>query len=285
MRTAFLPPSVVLSVALFGGCSPAKLPADSAPTGDFGDDGAPPPGPTPTDPPAADGDAGVPTPAGEGASTSDDSGVGAVGLDAAPVLEGSSPAPPAGPPFDAGEAGVCGAPPGAGDLIVTELMIESVAGAGDHGEWLEVASTVGCALDLRGLQGSAPTAGKVRTFDIADDLWLAGYGTFVVADSSNSAINHSLPGTVVTWSGQPGDVLRNKGGTVTLERAGTLVDSVTYPSMALVAGVSVAFPSDCPAGRRPDWTAWQPSVGSWFPGFFGTPNAPNDDVSCSVPSP
>ena len=32
--------------------------------------------------------------------------------------------------------------------------------------------------------------------------------------------------------GQPGDVLRNKGGTVTLLLAGTMIDSVTFPNTA-----------------------------------------------------
>jgi hypothetical protein len=184
------------------------------------------------------------------------------------------------PPFDPGEGGVCQGPLAPGDLVIDELMIESVAGAGDHGEWLEVESTVGCALDLRGLHGNAPSGNKVRTFDIGDDLWIPAFGTFIVADSSVPAINHDLPGPVAVWYGQPGDVLRNKGGTVTLQYAGLLIDSVTYPSMTLTAGGSLAFPHDCDPSRRSDWTAWQPSTASWFPGFYGTPNAPNTDIQC-----
>ena len=276
MRTAVL----LILVVVFLGCSPAALPSDPATNGEGADDSAVPRGPsTPGDPSPGVGDVGSATNTGDDVGTAVDSGGSASDPDAVVVAEASSP-PPIGPPFDAGEGGVCPGPASSGDLVITELMIESVVGAGDHGEWLEVASTLDCALDLRGLRGTAPTAGKVRTFDIGDDVWLPGHGTFVVADSSNAAINHSLPGMVLTWSGQPGDVLRNKGGTVTLESSGVLVDSVTYPAMTLVAGASVAFPSDCPASRRVDWTAWQPSVDSWFPGFLGTPNAPNDDVHC-----
>ncbi|HXN32289.1 MAG TPA: hypothetical protein VN894_10525 [Polyangiaceae bacterium] len=184
------------------------------------------------------------------------------------------------PPFDPGDGGVCMTALAEGDLVIDELMIESVAGAGDHGEWLEVQSTVGCALDLRGLHGDAPSGNKIRTFDVGGDLWIPALGRFVVADSNNVSINHDLPGTVVVWSGQPGDVLRNKGGTVTLQFGGAIIDSVTYPSMALTAGASLAFPSDCAPSRRSDWTAWQSSTFAWFPGFSGTPNAPNDDVQC-----
>jgi hypothetical protein len=176
--------------------------------------------------------------------------------------------------------GACAAPLAAGDLVIDELMIESVAGTGDYGEWLEVRSTLPCAIDLRGLHGECPSGAKVRTFDVNDDVWLAAGSTFVVADSVDPAIDHDLPGTVIAWAGQPGDVLRNKGGTVSLLVQDVLIDSVTYPALKLVVGASVAFPADCPLERRSDWTVWQASAASWFPGFRGTPNAPNVDVSC-----
>jgi hypothetical protein len=167
-----------------------------------------------------------------------------------------------------------------GELIIDELMIESVAGSGDHGQWLEVQSTAGCAFDLKGLHGEAPNGNKVRTFQISEDFWIPAHGTLVVADSSNPAINHDLPEPMVTWSSQPGDVLRHKGGTVTLIMNGLVIDSVTYPSMTLTVGATLAFPADCPPARRADWTSWQTSAFSWFPGFRGTPNAPNSDVKC-----
>jgi hypothetical protein len=248
---------------------------------------------------------GPPTPASSGdTSQSDDSGYGVplptddgeTSDDAAPEAAGSPDATLAWPsgddassparfsdanaPVVAAPDGACPSPPSAGDLVIDELMIESVAGSGDYGEWLEVESTRPCALDLRGLHGEAPSGLKVRTFDVTEDLWLAPAGTFVVADSYDPAVNHDLPGTVIAWAGEPGDVLRNKGGTVSLLVQGALIDSVTYPALKLVVGASTSFPADCPVSRRSDWTAWQTSNASWFPGFYGTPNAPNDDVSC-----
>ncbi len=105
-------------------------------------------------------------------------------------------------------------------------------------------------------------------------------GTFVVADSDDAVIDHALPGILEIWDGAPGDVLRNSGDTVTLSMSGMLIDSVTYPALHLTIGTSVSFPSDCAASARSVWTNWQMSTASWFPGFFGTPNAPNDDVHC-----
>ena len=186
-------------------------------------------------------------------------------------------------PIDAGGAapsGACASPLSRGDLTIDEIMIESVAGAGDDGEWFEVASTLDCAANLNGLHGECPRGGKVATFDVAGDTWLAPHGTFVVADSPDPAINHRLPGLVLVWLGHPGDVLRNQGATITLSRGGTLVDTVTYPSLRPAVGASVAFPDGCDAALRSDFTHWKRSTASWFPGFLGTPNAPNLDVEC-----
>jgi hypothetical protein len=223
----------------------------------------------------ADASAGVPSadaPAvgddgeGEGASTS------TIDAGSPPVHQSAHP--------DAGPDGACARPLAPGDLRIDELMIESVAGAGDDGEWLEVASTLDCVANLNGLHGECPRGAKVSTFDVTDDLWLPPRAAFVVADSSDPAINHHLPGLVVPWFGHPGDVLRNQGSTITLSASGALVDTVTYPALSLAVGTSLAFPSDCDASARDDFTHWKRSTSSWFPGFLGTPNAANTDVHC-----
>jgi hypothetical protein len=59
-----------------------------------------------------------------------------------------------------------------------------------------------------------------------------------------------------------------------------VIDTLTYPAVSLTVGASLSFPSDCDPGARSDWTLWQTSTASWFPGFLGTPNAPNIDVTC-----
>jgi len=169
---------------------------------------------------------------------------------------------------------------GPGVLAIDELMIESVKGTGDYGEWLEVQSTSSCAVNLHGLHGECPVGLKLHTLDVTVDTWLPPAGTFVIADTADPAIEHYLPGPLVTWTGQPGDVLRNEGGTVTLTFDGSLVDTVTYPAFKLIIGASIAFPSNCAPSRRSDWSSWLTSTSSWFPGFCGTPNALNGDVSC-----
>jgi hypothetical protein len=178
----------------------------------------------------------------------------------------------------------------AGDLVIDELMIASQSGVGDHGEWVEVANTRDCALDLNGLFAEVPHGKGSTIASITSDLWLPPHGFFLIADSAEPAENHSLPGMLVTWgTGTSSDVLKNSGDTITLYTANVMVDMLTYPESAkLVDGASMAFPADCAPSLRAEFGNWQPSVASWTPGFFGTPAASNNDVSCAVlppPSP
>jgi hypothetical protein len=211
-----------------------------------------------------------------------DGGTSSIPDDASTPTDTSSPSAtiPAGPPFDAGEGGSCARPLAPGDLAIVELMIESTSGSGDHGEWIEVTSTLDCATNLAGLTGNCPIGAKVNTFTVTGNVWIPPRGTFLVTDSTNFAVNHGLPGLLIPWAGQPGDVLRNDGATITLVMNGVILDSVTYPKTKLAPGVSIAFPQGCPSNLRSEWPVWQSSQSSWFPGFFGTPNAPNNDVLC-----
>ncbi len=222
--------------------------------------------------------------AGEDPGAEADSSAETQPLDAEDADDAPGASPNADGDDDAGPDGACAQPLAPGSLAVDEMMVESVAGAGDYGEWIEVRSNLDCMADLRGLHGECPRGAKVNTFDVTTDVWIPPRGTFVIADSSDPAVNHDLPGLLIEWFGQPGDVLRNKGSTITLSLAGTLIDTVTYPALALVVGDSVAFPSDCDPGSRSDFTNWKRSTASWFPGFLGTPNRPNADVACNEPA-
>jgi hypothetical protein len=259
-------------------CAPAVARAlGPAPTlgDDAGDDAAastPADTPPSNDPPADDsaGDASPTAPASEAGVPSGDKS--ALGDDDA---SGDDATGDDGPP-----QGACTDPLSPGDLVIDELMIESVAGTGDYGEWLEVANAAGCAVNLRGLHGECPKASKVVTVDVSDDVWVPAGGFFVIADSVDPSVNHDLPGTVLGWLGSPGDVLRNDGTTITLSVTGTVIDTLTFPKLTLTVGASLEFPSDCDAGDRGDFSKWQTATSSWFPGFYGTPGAINDDVSC-----
>jgi hypothetical protein len=200
------------------------------------------------------------------------------GLDAASLETG---------PGDAPGGATCPGSLAPGDLVIEELMIASRSGGGDHGEWLEVMSTRDCAIDLKGLYAEVPHGKGATLASITTDVTLPPHGFFLIADSSDPAINNGLPGTVVTWgTGTSSDVLLNSGDTITLYTASVTVDTLTYPDPTkMIDGASMAFPSDCDPSLRTAFGNWQPSVYSWTPGYFGTPAAPNTDVSCPVAPP
>ncbi len=231
------------------------------------------------------GDNSVPDEGGYGgAFPGTEGGAPAVDASAIPTAEGPRDAMFSSPEAESADAtwdGPACAPPALpGDLVIVEMMIASQAGGTDRGEWVEIRSTRTCGIDLVGLHAESPRGARLDTVDIGYDLWLPPLSSLLIADSIDPAVNHALPGPIVTWAGQPGDVLRNTGDTVTIMMGGTVIDSLTYPSLKLTVGTSKTFASSCDASLRGDWTKWQDSVASWTAGFTGTPNAPNTDVTC-----
>jgi Lamin Tail Domain len=221
--------------------------------------------PAPLTPDYIDGDAGIVI----GSRTRDG------GMDAA-VPDGQAPRDSGRSDGATPDAGAC-ATLAAGSLFITELMIASRAGSGDDGEWVELRNTQNCVLSLDGITVQSP-----RGTGVADSVTLSGSlapgETVIAAASGVASANHSLPGKVFSF-GAP-DVLKNDGDTVTVSKGPLVIDTFTYPKIVLRPGSSIALPSDCTATNRADIARWSFSAKSWTPGFFGTPNAPNDDVSC-----
>jgi hypothetical protein len=162
-----------------------------------------------------------------------------------------------------------------GDLSVVELMIASQPESGDSGEWIEIMSTRSCTLSLKGVVVRSTSA----SVTITDDLKLAPGATLVVADSADANANNGLPTPLYAWDAT--DCLNDNGDTVKVSLGSLTIDSLTYPAFQdLEYGSSVSFPSDCQASDRSDWQRWSYSFSSYSDLLFGTPNAPNDDVTC-----
>jgi hypothetical protein len=197
---------------------------------------------------------------------------------AAPVDANTPPAKDAG--HDSGTvAAMCSGSIAAGDLAIVELMISSESGT-DQGEWVEVLNMRTCTLNIGGITISSPRGSIApNSVTVPSGALLAPGATFVVADSSSSTANHNLPGMLFSWNAS--NVLENDSDTVTItSSSNVIIDSITYPEGTSSTAVSVSFPSDCPALDRSTWERWSFSFNVWTPGFEGTPNAPNDDVSC-----
>lgn len=169
----------------------------------------------------------------------------------------------------------------AGDLRVVEFMVSSKTGSGDSAEWIEIQSARTCNLNVRGVTVSSPrgTTGS-DTVTVDHDLILPPYGTFIVADSSDSSKNGGLPGDVLSW--ETTDSLKNDGDSVLVTLGTTTIDALTYPSLSPTPGVSFEFPSDCAWSDRGNWQRWSRSVHTFgtLGTLLGTPNADNSDVAC-----
>ncbi len=174
----------------------------------------------------------------------------------------------------------CSGPLAAGDVKIVEIMIASQSGSGDRGEWVEIQSSRACILDIKGLTVSSPRGTSTDSATVASDVYIPPGGSFVVADSSVSTDNHTLPNAtlVATWNTY--DVLKNTGDEIDVTSGSATIDTLTYPQFTLTPGRSIAFPSDCTWADRASWTRWSMSFNIWDSPFQGTPGADNTDVSC-----
>jgi hypothetical protein len=206
-------------------------------------------------------------------------GADAASDDADPMLED------AGGASDAGDGGSCPDPLALGDLVFDEVMIATKPGESDKGQWLEVRNSRSCSVDLIGLHAQAPRGSSFHTLDVTTDLWVPAGGYFLIADSLDPTLNNNLPGLVLAWSDGDADALHKTDDTVTLSVGAVTIDSLTYKAKEGLEAISMAFPANCAADLRGDFSNWRESSASWTPGLYGTPSAPNTDVRCSVAPP
>lgn len=184
-------------------------------------------------------------------------------------------------PVDAGaqEGGIplCPTPVQAGDLKIVELMVATISGSGDRGEWIEVESTRNCRLNIRGVAVSSPRGASIDVAAVTSDTIVEPYGHVVFADSALPAENNGLIGVVASFDAA--DVLKNSGDTVMVKVGDIVIDAVAYPSFGEV-GASLAFPASCAPADRSNFARWQASTKAYAGLLKGTPAKPNDDVTC-----
>lgn len=187
---------------------------------------------------------------------------------------------PSPPTPDAGPDGAvvipqC-APLAPGALEIVELMIKSIDGSGDRGEWVELRNPNACILQIpAGLRVISPrgAALDVATIEAAFEL---APGAAFLAGGAEAPSHPTLP--TARWSSV--DTLKNSGDEVRVELDGTLIDSLTYPSISnLTARRSIAFPSDCDGSQRANLQSWSGSFATDGT-LTATPFAANDDVTC-----
>ncbi|MBN9683089.1 MULTISPECIES: lamin tail domain-containing protein [unclassified Corallococcus] len=182
-------------------------------------------------------------------------------------------------------AGACtSAPhPGAGELVISEVMHSPSAGTT---EYLELTNTTSHLLDAQGLTVTlVDSAGTPTTFTASHlpMLLVPPGGRTVLAQNANYASNGGVGANVFYGT----DKFMDSTGSITLKQGSVTVDSLTYTSaFPQTTGRAMSLASSI-IGTKGSGHAWYwcDSTGSLEGGDRGTPGNANDDCGLNVEKP
>ena len=161
-------------------------------------------------------------------------------------------------------------PNAAGQLVISEVMALSQTGGGDNGEWFELYNATDKALDLEGCWLADK---KPQQFQFAEPVVVPAGAYLVLAVSNDPADNHGLVDPYVYG----GFSLSNEGEALSLTCGTTVIDAISFPASAAVAGVAWQLSSaklDAVANDAASaWCAATAAFGT--AGKKGTPGAGN----------
>jgi hypothetical protein len=164
-------------------------------------------------------------------------------------------------------------PTTAGQVVISELMIRSLAGA-DPYEWIEVANPTAQAFDL----GSCVlTDGGSDTATLAGPLILAPHGLLLLVRTDSATEYGRAPDSVYgTTFG-----LGNTTDSVSLRCGGVSIDDVLYNSAWVTLGASIQLSSTkLDAALNDDEANWCVAISMYNAAFkYGTPGAANYECS------
>jgi hypothetical protein len=176
------------------------------------------------------------------------------------------------------DCGPCGTPPGAGELVISEIMVDPAKVSDTAGEWFEVYNpSAAVTYDLTGCKVAVgPPASRdtrvIGAVRVAPRSWTL----FARAATGNGG----LPTPDFVYGGLS---LGNSGGTLAVlcgeTGAETTVDSVTWTTSApwrLQAGHALNLSADSlSASANDDGAAWCLANQAYGDGDLGTPGAAN----------
>jgi hypothetical protein len=168
-----------------------------------------------------------------------------------------------------------------GDLIVTELLIHSLAIDDSLGEWFEIANVSTSGFDLNGLE---ITDGGSESFAIGIPTALLPGQAMVFGVNADAATN----GGVDVDYEYSSFTLDDKSDGIVLGNGLIVVDSVSYTvtdDASWGEGATRSLdPSHFDAGVNDDARSWCAATAVYGSGEHGTPGAPNDDCPALGPS-
>ncbi len=173
--------------------------------------------------------------------------------------------------------------PGAGELVLSEVMHSPSAGTT---EYLELTNTTSKLLDANGLRVElVDGAGTATSFTVnhGHALLVPAGGRTVLAQNANFANNGGVAGNDA-WGT---DISMDSTGSITLKQGTVTVDSLTYTSaFPQTPGRAMSLASSI-VGTKGSARAWYwcDSTGSLSGGDRGTPGQANDDCGLNVEKP
>ena len=183
--------------------------------------------------------------------------------------------------YGAGDYGTPGAPNGscetrvdqlsAGDLIITEVMVDPAAVVDNRGEWFELYNATTTAINLNGLVVSS--SGE-SGFTVSSDVTLAAGDYAVLGVRDDSALNG---GVTLDYRYVYGEVKLYINDTLSVSAGGTTIDTVSFSSASYPSssGRSLTLGS-IDADDNDQSTYWCSATSSYGAGDLGTPGSSND---------
>jgi hypothetical protein len=162
----------------------------------------------------------------------------------------------------------------AGDLVITELLIDPASVADARGEWFEVHNVSGRPVVLDGL--------RIEDDGIDAHVIAAGSGLSVDVDGrvvlAAAASSLENGGVAAAYGWETGLSLGNGGDTLrVVVPGGAVIDEVSWGSDFVMSGVAMALDPSGDAASNDDASAWCPAVSAWAGlGDLGSPGASND---------
>lgn len=149
-------------------------------------------------------------------------------------------------PYGGCDSGACAAAPAApsaaGEVLVSEVMRDSLADAPDTGEWVELYNPTGAPLDLAGCELS-DEGGQLFVIDSVLPVIIPAGGHLVLAVEADPTLNGGLDPVAMAW----GDAfsLSNTFDEVILTCGGTVIDALAWaPSWPGATGAAMQLSSD-----------------------------------------
>ena len=163
-----------------------------------------------------------------------------------------------------GGGGGTGVTPAAGELVISEIMQDSLA-ADPEGEWFEIYNPTGNTLDLNGL---TVTNQSGQSITVTTSL--------IVPPFAYAVFGHLANATALLDMGYSGFTLANGGGTITISHGAIVIDTVTFGPATPGKSRQLAV-SRLDASSNDSMDNWCLATVTYdLPGNQGTPGEAND---------